>query len=109
MTSPPCVICGEPVTVDRRDRIPKTCRRRPCVKRLISRTMQGYVPSVAIAEAKRDRAARIQAQLQFYFGTLSEREIALYQHVYKVAYQRGYNRGMRRPPSRGALVPGQAA
>jgi hypothetical protein len=39
---------------------------------------------------------RVQTQVQVYFGRLSERELAIFRHAWKVAYQRGRVSGRRK-------------
>jgi endogenous inhibitor of DNA gyrase (YacG/DUF329 family) len=53
-------------------------------------------PRAAWAAWKQKADDRVQTQVQVYFGRLSERELAIFRHAWKVAYQRGRVSGRRK-------------
>ena len=50
------------------------------------------MPRAAIVAAQQKANERIQGQIRFYFGRLSERELAIWRHAWHIAHQRGMKR-----------------
>ena len=79
-----------------------------CGRKQQGKYRKGKAPLAALAGMKRTHEARMQAVMKFHFGTLSARELDLFRHVWKLAYQRGYwkawngRRAGRRPATEAA-------
>ena len=68
-----------------------------CVHRWHSATRKGRVPEAAVSGRKQAANLAIQRNMAADFGKLSDRELALYTFVWNLAWQRGYNTGVRQP------------
>jgi hypothetical protein len=84
-----CPICGSDVTAkNARGKLRVTCSE-PCRAALIAR--RGGAEK-ATAARKRACVLRVNQRLDYYFGHLSAREVAIVRYVWRHAYQRAISR-----------------
>jgi hypothetical protein len=96
-----CPQCGQSFIPGKRDkgRPPQRFCRVRCSRKWHGKHLLNVVQAQRKASATRRVAAAdaIRAKLRTDFGVLTEREIALYRWVWKVAFNRGYGTGQRNP------------
>lgn len=89
-----CPECGEPYTpMPRYDGTAQvTCGKKRCKFGRLSRQRRGQAPLAAIAAVRRKARARAEARVVSTFGSLSDREFAIFEYARKVGYLDGYNK-----------------
>lgn len=84
-----CPICQQPITRKTAHGIWRVTCSEACRRVLRAK---GQNIQKATAGRKRASAARLNQRVAFYFGTLSDRELALVRYVWRHAYQRALQR-----------------
>lgn len=88
-----CPICTQPFRAYHVTRV--TCSRR-CCRVHLKALMHGRTPVKAVLAHAAKRRQQIEALATERFGTLTVREIALFNFAAKAGYRRGYQFGKHR-------------
>lgn len=74
----------------------RTCGGRSCRSKLAMQTLDWKaITAKGLDARKQNGLARAAARIDRKFGTLTERELLIFQHGEQVGYQRGFKAGYR--------------